>query len=75
METTLAQQFELDKMIRTIDACRNIDDLKKTAKLLAQAWMNQRAATAWAMRQSLPEPPWAAKVREPALDGDSPEAL
>lgn len=74
IEVTLSQQFELDKMNRTIEACENTDDLKKLAKLFAQAWVNQKAATAWAMRQSLPAPPWG-QVREPALDGQGPEAL
>lgn len=74
IEVTLAQQFELDKMNRTIEACQNIDDLKKIAKLFAQAWVNQKAATAWAMRQSLPAPSWG-KVRETALDEAGPEAL
>jgi len=73
IEVTLSQQFELDKMNRTIEACQNVDDLKKIAKLFAQAWVNQKAATNWAMRQSLP-PPWG-KVREPALDEHGPEAL
>lgn len=74
IEVTLSQQFELDKMNRTIEACQNIDDLKKMARLFAQAWVNQKAATAWAMRQSLPPSPWG-EVRGPALDEQGPEAL
>jgi hypothetical protein len=74
IEITLPQQFELDKMNRTIDACQSVEDLRKLARLFAQAWMNQKAATAWALKQSLP-PPWGKEVREPALDGEGPEGL
>jgi hypothetical protein len=74
IEITLTQQFELDKMNRTIDACRDIGELQKLAKLFAHAWMNQKAATAWALKQALP-PPWGKEVREPALDETGPGAL
>ena len=48
-----AQQFEQERMLRAIDATHDITQLQGIAKQLLQAWITQRAATAWAMRQTL----------------------
>lgn len=58
MATTVAQQFELERMRRTIEGTTDVVELQKLAKMLLQAWQSQRAATAWAMRQGL-QRPWA----------------
>lgn len=54
MELTTSQQFELERMNRTIDATTDVADLRKLAKMLLQAWQTQRAAATWMMRQMLP---------------------
>ena len=51
MELTVGQQFELERMTRTIDATNDVPALRTMAKQLLQAWGCQRAATQWAMRQ------------------------
>ncbi len=56
MATTVAQQFELERMRRTIEGTTDVVELQKLAKMLLQAWQGQRAATAWAMRQGLQRP-------------------
>jgi hypothetical protein len=52
---SMAQQFEIAKMERVIDGTSNVDDLRKLAKMLHQAWQVQRSAALWAMRHSLPK--------------------
>ena len=52
---TMAQQFEIAKMGRVIDNTNDVERLRGVAKMLLQAWQGQRAATLWAMRQSLPK--------------------
>jgi hypothetical protein len=51
MELTIAQQFELERMGRTIDGTSDVGELRKLAKLLLQAWQTQKAATQWMIRQ------------------------
>lgn len=55
LDLTDAQRFEIEKFNRVIDATSDLDDLRKLAKIVFKAWMTQRAATAWVMRQNLPE--------------------
>ena len=56
---TTAQQFELEKMSRVIDATTDVAGLRKLAKQLLQAWQYQRAATLWVMKSPpLPVAPW-----------------
>jgi hypothetical protein len=50
---TLNQQFELERMYRTIDETNDMEALRGLAKQLVQAWYGQKAATAWVMRQQL----------------------
>lgn len=62
IQLTTAQQFETERFLREIDNTYNREDLRRLAKLLLEAWQVQRAATNWAIRQSLPplttyEPP------------------
>lgn len=51
MELTVGQQFELERMSRTIDGTNDVATLRRLAKQLLQAWGCQRAATQWVMRQ------------------------
>lgn len=57
LELSMNQKFELEQQLRTIDACQNFDELKSLAKQLCSALMTQKAATNWAIRQALGEPP------------------
>lgn len=57
IELTSAQQFELERMRRAIDSTTDVHALQGLCKQLLQAWLTQRAATSWAIRQSLPQPP------------------
>ena len=63
MQLTLAQQFDLERMGRTIDGTSDVVELRKLAKMLLQAWQTQKAATQWMIRQhcgaTMPVPaPW-----------------
>jgi len=44
-------------MGRAIDQVSDIAELRGLCKQLLQAWMSQKAATAWVMRQQLSAPP------------------
>ncbi len=54
LSLTPAQAFEQERFSRAIDATTDPAALQALCKQLLQAWMTQRAATAWAMRQGLP---------------------
>lgn len=56
-----AQQFEAERMGRAIDATTDLVTLQRLCRQLLQAWMAQKAATAWVMRQGLPAP-WQQKA-------------
>jgi hypothetical protein len=58
MAMTVGQEFELERMRRTIEGTTDVLELQKLAKMLLRAWQGQRAATSWAMRQGL-QRPWA----------------
>ena len=49
-----AQQFEQERFSRAIDACNDVAQLQALSRQLLHAWLTQRAATLWAMRQALP---------------------
>jgi hypothetical protein len=53
LELTISQKFELERSMRAIDSCNNLDELRKVAKSLAESWMIQKAATNWIMKQNL----------------------
>ena len=48
---TIAQQFEMERMIRVIDSTADPEQLQVIAKQLLQAWQSQKAATDWIIRQ------------------------
>ncbi len=54
---SLGQQFEIERMNRTLDATCDPEALRGIAKQLLQAWHSQKAATQWVMRQQLSAPP------------------
>jgi hypothetical protein len=56
MELTTAQRFEVERFSRAIDATTDPATLQRLCRQLLQAWQVQRAATDWAMRQSLRRP-------------------
>lgn len=58
----MTQSFELEKALRTIDSCENIEELKSLCKTLAQGWFSQKAATQWVMKQNLSNPPITKKL-------------
>lgn len=51
IELSASQQFEIEKINRAIDRETDVDKLKNTLKALTRAWMIQRCATSWIMRQ------------------------
>lgn len=55
LELTLAQQFELDKMRRMIDSCKDPEKLRELTYKLLRAWFVQKAAVAFVMKQKLIE--------------------
>ena len=48
---SVTQQFDLERMNRTIESTIDPQHLQVLAKKLLQAWHSQRAATAWITRQ------------------------
>lgn len=56
-QLTLTQQYEAERMSRLIDATTDINELRAISKKLLGAWMLQKSATAWVMRQSIAAPP------------------
>jgi hypothetical protein len=59
MELTTAQQFELERMRRTIDAADDITALRSLCQQLLSAWHSQRAANLWLIRQQTGQAPRA----------------
>lgn len=53
MELSMGQRFEMEKMNRAIDGCEDIKELKSLAKTMVSAWMTQKAAIAWMIREQL----------------------
>lgn len=51
IELTTAQHFEIEKMSRAIDGTNDVEVLKSLSKQLLVAWMTQKSATIWAIRQ------------------------
>ena len=50
---TIAQQFEMERINRVIDATADPEQLQLIAKQLLQAWQSQKAATEWVVRQHM----------------------
>jgi hypothetical protein len=53
---TDSQKFEIERFSRAIDATDDVAALKSIASQLLRAWMTQKAATVWAMKQTMPAP-------------------
>jgi hypothetical protein len=51
IQLTTAQQFEIERFNRVIDATNDISELQQIAKQLLEAWQGQKAAAAWVLRQ------------------------
>ncbi len=56
LQLSMAQQFELERLTRTIDECGDTKTLQNMAKLLLKAWQSQKAATQWMLKQQLAAP-------------------
>jgi hypothetical protein len=56
MALSMAQEFELERMTRTIDGTSDPETLRNLAKLLLKSWHTQKAATEWMMRKNLVAP-------------------
>lgn len=55
LELSLPQQFELTKMGRMIDSCKDPEKLRELTHKLLKAWFVQKAAVAFVMKQKLIE--------------------
>lgn len=55
LELSLPQQFELDKMRRMIDNCKDPEKLRELTHKLLRAWFVQKSAVAFVMKQKLIE--------------------
>jgi hypothetical protein len=53
---TATQQFDIERMSRTIDATDCVETLRNTCKLLLKSWQARKAATNWAIRQQVGAP-------------------
>jgi hypothetical protein len=53
---TDSQKFEIERFSRAIDATDDVAALKSIASQLLRVWMTQKAATIWAMKQTMPAP-------------------
>lgn len=53
IELSMGQKFEMEKMNRAIDSCTDVKELQSLAKTLVSAWMTQKAATAWMIREQI----------------------
>ena len=56
IELTVGQKFEIEKMSRVIDNTNDVKALQELSKQLLQAWMIQKAAATWMMKQTLKNP-------------------
>lgn len=53
IKLSMGQRFEMEKMNRAIDSCNSVSELQTLAKSLVSAWMTQKAATAWMIREQM----------------------
>lgn len=56
IELTMGQKFEIEKINRVIDSTSDVEALRSLSKQLLSAWMAQKAATVWMMKQNLRPP-------------------
>ena len=54
IELTTEQRFQIEQFNRALDTTQDPDQLRQLARQLMQAWQTQKAATSWAIRQTLP---------------------
>jgi len=57
LQLNLSSQFELARFTRVIEATEDPAALRELAKTLLEAWVAQKAATQWVMRNALGAPP------------------
>ena len=57
LDLSMGQKFELERMLRTIEGCNNLEEIKSLTKELTTSWMSQKATIAWLIRQNLGKPP------------------
>ena len=50
---TMGQNFELERLNRAIDSTDSVEDLRQISKMLASAWMTQKAAVNWVIRNHM----------------------
>jgi hypothetical protein len=55
-DISISDRFEIEKQIRAIDACNDIDKIKSLTKQLCSALALQKAATKWIISESLGPP-------------------
>ena len=51
MALTTEQHFEMERHMRLLDDITDVATLRNLSKQFLALWMQQKAATAWAMRQ------------------------
>lgn len=51
MALTAEQMFEIERHCRLLDSLEDVSTLRNLAKQFLSLWMQQKAATAWVMRQ------------------------
>lgn len=51
MALTTEQHFEMERHMRLLDDITDVTTLRNLSKQFLALWMQQKAATAWAMRQ------------------------
>ena len=57
LELSLTQLYEIERLGRAIEELDDIGQLKEICKQMLRAWMTQKAACNWLMRQNLSAPP------------------
>lgn len=57
IELSAAQQFEIERMSRAIDQTQDIEVLRSIAKETFRAWMIQKSASNWLIKQNMTKQP------------------
>jgi len=52
IELSMAQEFDIERLTRAIEAESDVGKLRQMAKMLLSAWVSQRAAAAWVIQQA-----------------------
>ena len=56
LDLSVGQKFEIERMARAIDSTEDVQTLKNMAKQFFIAWMTQKAASTWILKNSLKPP-------------------